>query len=177
MIRSGTDASMYTVAYAGAEGLFGINLWPQMDPSRFALLPDVNFYEFIPLRDKDKEQPKTLFMEQVRIRTYSCTKARLTSYLLGPCRATKPFKNVAVGMEPRLRTGDNHGSQLESLPSRYLQGRIFGITYRAAHHFATVFLLLLFEDKFFVEPNKTPFSSRRYRPSGGFLQRDSCGRV
>ncbi|GAU92548.1 hypothetical protein RvY_04615 [Ramazzottius varieornatus] len=91
------DASMYTVAYAGAEGLFGINLWPQMYPSRFALLPDVNFYEFIPLRDKDKEQPKTLFMEQLEwnhdYELVITTAANLNRYRLGDIVRVVDFYN------------------------------------------------------------------------------------
>lgn len=43
-----------------------INFWPHIQKSRFALLPEMFFYEFIPLERASDDEPETVFMDEVR---------------------------------------------------------------------------------------------------------------
>lgn len=56
---------IYSPLYAASEGLIGINIWPDQKPSRYLLVPQTLFYEFIPIENSLEDQPKTCFIDQV----------------------------------------------------------------------------------------------------------------
>lgn len=56
----------YSPVYAAAEGLIGVNLWPERSERYYLLCPQSMFYEFIPVNLCEEEQPQTLFMEEVK---------------------------------------------------------------------------------------------------------------
>uniref|UniRef100_T1IPJ3 GH3 domain-containing protein n=1 Tax=Strigamia maritima TaxID=126957 RepID=T1IPJ3_STRMM len=58
--------SHYSPLYAATEGLIGINIWPLEEHAMYLLVPRSVFYEFIRIDDSDKEQPETLFTEEVK---------------------------------------------------------------------------------------------------------------
>ncbi|KAK6173155.1 hypothetical protein SNE40_016664 [Patella caerulea] len=60
------DIPIYSPIYAATEGLLGVNIWPKQLPSRYLLIPTVQFFEFIPLCDCDQDQPKTFLMHEVK---------------------------------------------------------------------------------------------------------------
>ena len=43
------------------------------DLEEYTMVPNVQFLEFIPIEDMEEQQPKTLFMEQVKIITLTHT--------------------------------------------------------------------------------------------------------
>ncbi|KAJ8297381.1 hypothetical protein KUTeg_023912 [Tegillarca granosa] len=57
---------IYSPIYSASEGLIGLNIWPNEKPSRYLLLPETLFYEFIPIENTVMEQPKPLFLEEVK---------------------------------------------------------------------------------------------------------------
>ena len=61
---------IYSPLYAASEGLLGINIWPLERPSRYLLQPNSMFFELIPIEQCEEEQPKTVFLEEVRIVSY-----------------------------------------------------------------------------------------------------------
>lgn len=58
---------IYSPLYAASEGLIGINIWPDQKPSRYLLVPQTLFYEFIPIENSLEDQPKTLLIDQVKV--------------------------------------------------------------------------------------------------------------
>ncbi|XP_078280627.1 GH3 domain-containing protein isoform X2 [Rhinoraja longicauda] len=56
----------YSPVYAAAEGLIGVNLWPERRERHYLLCPQSMFYEFIPVNLCEEEQPRTLFLEEVK---------------------------------------------------------------------------------------------------------------
>lgn len=57
--------TIYSCLYGATEGLLGINIWPESRTARYLVVPTSMFYEFIPKEDCDKDQPPTLFVDQV----------------------------------------------------------------------------------------------------------------
>ena len=56
----------YVETYNASEGFFGIQ--DQSDSDEMLLMLDYGiFYEFIPIEESDKEQPKTLLLDQVEL--------------------------------------------------------------------------------------------------------------
>ncbi|XP_072015309.1 uncharacterized protein [Amphiura filiformis] len=51
-------------AYSSTEGDYGINLW--YDEDKYALLPSLCIYEFIPVKNIDEADPKTLLLDEVK---------------------------------------------------------------------------------------------------------------
>jgi len=51
--------------YAGSEGLYGVSLLPHGD-NGIQLLPHINYFEFIPEKDIDKEDPKVIPLSEVK---------------------------------------------------------------------------------------------------------------
>ena len=65
-----TEKHLSGVAHASflhiaTEGLVGVNVSTGERPQYYTLLPHVNFYEFIPVKDVEKKQPQTVTLEQV----------------------------------------------------------------------------------------------------------------
>ena len=51
--------------YAGSEGLYGVSLLPSGD-NGIQMLPHINYFEFIPEKDIDKEDPKVIPLSEVK---------------------------------------------------------------------------------------------------------------
>jgi len=51
--------------YAGSEGLYGTTLWSDTN-NGIQLLPHINYFEFIPESDIDKEEPRVIPLSEVR---------------------------------------------------------------------------------------------------------------
>ncbi|OQV13545.1 putative Indole-3-acetic acid-amido synthetase GH3.17 [Hypsibius exemplaris] len=57
---------LYSVCMVATEtGFVGTNLWPTKDPQQYILIPQLHFYEFLPVELKDNAKVKTVFMDQV----------------------------------------------------------------------------------------------------------------
>ena len=62
-----------SLVHAGSEGFYGVNVAAAEDEepkslgpnSRYTVLPQLGFYEFVPLADVEQTQPATLFADQV----------------------------------------------------------------------------------------------------------------
>ncbi|ESP00098.1 hypothetical protein LOTGIDRAFT_206174 [Lottia gigantea] len=100
---------LYSPIYAATEGLLGINIWPREYPSKYMLIPTVQFYEFIPIADCDLDQPDTLLMNQVKegesyelvITNPTC----LYRYRFGDVVRVKQFYNQCPVIEFLYRQG------------------------------------------------------------------------
>jgi len=65
----------YSLIHAASEGFFGVNVAAADDDgpkslgpnSRYSVLPQLGFYEFIALADVDQAQPPTVFADQVSL--------------------------------------------------------------------------------------------------------------
>lgn len=51
---------MYSPLYGATEGLLGVNLWPKEEKALYLMVPDAQFFEFIPIENSDEDQPKVL---------------------------------------------------------------------------------------------------------------------
>ena len=49
---------MYSPLYGATEGLLGVNLWPKEKKPLYLMVPDAQFYEFIPIEYTDQDQPE-----------------------------------------------------------------------------------------------------------------------
>ena len=58
---------IYSPLYGATEGLLGLNINPRQSNREYLLLPRAMFFEFIPIEHSEEDQPKTLFMDQVKI--------------------------------------------------------------------------------------------------------------
>lgn len=56
---------IYSPVYAATEGTIGIN--PYIKKIRYVVIPDTVFYEFIPFEEIDKENPKTLLINEINV--------------------------------------------------------------------------------------------------------------
>ena len=61
----GKSTSLYSYAYFATESILGVNMWPTEYISAYALLPEVNLYEFIPLDQADSPNPTVLLADEV----------------------------------------------------------------------------------------------------------------
>ncbi|XP_072021511.1 uncharacterized protein [Amphiura filiformis] len=59
--------TLYGHLYASSEGIIAINLWPDIMEERYALFPDIMFYEFIPEDIRDRDQPETKLIHELQI--------------------------------------------------------------------------------------------------------------
>uniref|UniRef100_A0A1A8N5H1 GH3 domain containing n=3 Tax=Nothobranchius TaxID=28779 RepID=A0A1A8N5H1_9TELE len=68
MLRKGycQGVPFYSPLYAAAEGLIGVNLWPDKPARQYLLCPRSMFFEFLPESSLDEESPQTLLMEEVK---------------------------------------------------------------------------------------------------------------
>ncbi|XP_069490568.1 GH3 domain-containing protein isoform X2 [Ambystoma mexicanum] len=57
---------VYSPMYAAAEGLIGVNLWPEKSERHYLLCPRSMFCEFIPMGVCEEAQPLTLAMHEVK---------------------------------------------------------------------------------------------------------------
>jgi len=77
-----------SLTHAASEGLYGVNVAAAEDEepkslgpnSRYTVLPQLGFYEFIPLADVEQTQPATLFADQVSLLPFKWTLRRRLSY-------------------------------------------------------------------------------------------------
>lgn len=56
---------IYSPCYAASEGTVGIN--PYVIKTRYVIIPDTVFYEFIPIGEFDKKKPRTLSPDELQI--------------------------------------------------------------------------------------------------------------
>ena len=56
---------IYSPVYAATEGTIGIN--PYIKKIRYVIIPDTVFYEFIPFKEIDKNNPKTLLINELNV--------------------------------------------------------------------------------------------------------------
>lgn len=56
---------IYSPVYAATEGTIGIN--PYIKNVRYVVIPDTVFYEFIPFEEIDKDNPKTLLINELKV--------------------------------------------------------------------------------------------------------------
>lgn len=56
---------IYSPAYAATEATIGIN--PYIKKIRYVIIPDTVFYEFIPFKEIDKENPNTLLINELKV--------------------------------------------------------------------------------------------------------------
>ena len=56
---------IYSPAYSATEAMMGIN--PYVTKIRYVIIPDTVFYEFIPVEDSDKANPKTYLIDELKI--------------------------------------------------------------------------------------------------------------
>ena len=61
----GKSTSLYSYGYITTESILGVNVWPKEYISAYALLPQVNLYEFIPLDQADSPNPTVLLADEV----------------------------------------------------------------------------------------------------------------
>ena len=60
-----SGVTIYSPVYAATEGLMGINLDPSTPIAEYVLVPNVMFFEFIPVEHSEEEKPETQLMSQV----------------------------------------------------------------------------------------------------------------
>ena len=58
---------MLTLAHAGSESIYGINISESVDDYSYALAYNNAFFEFIPEKQCDKENPQALLAHQVTL--------------------------------------------------------------------------------------------------------------
>lgn len=56
---------IYSPAYGSTEGMIGIN--PYIEHIRYVVIPDTVFYEFIPVNESDKKDPKTYCINELKV--------------------------------------------------------------------------------------------------------------
>jgi len=59
------EVPTYSPIYGASEGLLGVNLFPDRPDSRYCLIPDAQFFEFIPQENMDDENPQTKLLHEV----------------------------------------------------------------------------------------------------------------
>lgn len=60
-----SDIPICSIAYAASEGFIGVN--PYCNKIEYIIVPDSCFYEFIKLSDIDKHDPKTYFINELKL--------------------------------------------------------------------------------------------------------------
>ncbi|CAM2076675.1 MULTISPECIES: GH3 auxin-responsive promoter family protein [Clostridia] len=56
---------IYSPAYASTEAMIGIN--PYISKIRYVIIPDTVFYEFIPVKESNKENPQTYCIDELKV--------------------------------------------------------------------------------------------------------------
>lgn len=56
---------IYSPAYASTEAMIGIN--PYISKIRYVIIPDTAFYEFIPIKESNKENPKAYCIDELKV--------------------------------------------------------------------------------------------------------------
>lgn len=56
---------IYSPAYASTEAIIGIN--PYISKIRYVIIPDTVFYEFIPVKESNKENPQTYCIDELKV--------------------------------------------------------------------------------------------------------------
>ncbi|XP_069131283.1 GH3 domain-containing protein-like isoform X5 [Argopecten irradians] len=100
---------LYSPLYAASEGLLGVNIWPQEQPSRYLLAPKSMFFEFIPVEKSEESQPTTYFMDQVEkgsvYELVITTASGLMRYRFGDVVKVVDFYNQCPVIEFMYRQG------------------------------------------------------------------------
>ncbi|XP_076032926.1 uncharacterized protein LOC143020396 isoform X2 [Oratosquilla oratoria] len=105
----GRGVSLYSPIYGATEGLLGINLWPEQEESKYALIPRTMFYEFIPVNKSTEDQPQTLMSNQVKEgETYELVVSNnsgLYRYRIGDVVKVESFYNTIPVIKFMYRQG------------------------------------------------------------------------
>ncbi|XP_055340898.1 uncharacterized protein LOC129589979 [Paramacrobiotus metropolitanus] len=103
------DIKPFNPWFIGSEGFYGLNLWPNRLPAVYLIWPYNIFYEFIPFENVEEEQPKTVFMDQVKAgeeyELVLTTHAGLYRYRLGDIIRVVDFYGQCPIVEFLYRTG------------------------------------------------------------------------
>lgn len=95
------NTPIYSPCYAASEGTMGIN--PYVIKTRYVIIPDTVFYEFIPIGEFDKKKPRTLSPDELEIgQSYEIvitTYAGLYRYRLGDVVKVVGFYNNSPEVE------------------------------------------------------------------------------
>lgn len=95
------NTPIYSPCYAASEGIIGIN--PYASKIRYVVIPDTVFYEFIPLGEFDKKNPRTLCSDELEIgKSYELvitTYTGLYRYRLGDVVKVVDFYNNSPEIE------------------------------------------------------------------------------
>ncbi|XP_063315034.1 GH3 domain-containing protein [Pelobates fuscus] len=93
----------YSPTYCSAEGLIGVNLWPENAAPRYVLCPRSALFEFIPLGMCKEEQPDTVCLQDVQVgEAYELVltnRAGLCRYRLGDVVRVADFHNHSPILE------------------------------------------------------------------------------
>ncbi|OQV17715.1 putative Jasmonic acid-amido synthetase JAR1 [Hypsibius exemplaris] len=105
------DILLYSASVVATEGFMALNMWPYNKTPRYALIPKLHFYEFIPIDLTGEAQPGTLLMDQVEIgHDYEIviTSANgFNRYRIGDVVRVVGFYNQIPLVEFRHRAGAN----------------------------------------------------------------------
>ena len=64
---SGESLSLFSFFYVSSEAVLGVNKWPHKHISAYALLPESNFYEFIPMDETESPDPEVLLADEIKV--------------------------------------------------------------------------------------------------------------
>ncbi len=95
------NITIYSPCYAASEGTMGIN--PYVLKTRYVIIPDTVFYEFIPIEEFDKKNPRTFSSQELEVgKSYEIvitTYAGLYRYKLGDVVKVVGFYNNSPEVE------------------------------------------------------------------------------
>ncbi|XP_068741606.1 uncharacterized protein [Montipora capricornis] len=110
--------------YGATEGLIGVNLWPLEKKPCYVLVPRSMFFEFIPLEQSHKEQPQTLFGEELKVghlyELVITTLSGLCRYRIGDVIKVVRFHNECPVIEFQYRKGQILNMRYEKMTETML---------------------------------------------------------
>lgn len=109
----------YSPIYGASEGLLGVNLYPDRDESLYCLIPDAQFFEFIPQANMDDKSPETLLLHQLKkdgvYEVVVTNGSGLYRYRMGDVIKVREFFNELPVIEFQYRQGqilNLHGEKI-----------------------------------------------------------------
>jgi len=113
------DVPTYSPIYGASEGLLGVNLYPDRQESLYCLIPDAQFFEFIPQAEIEKESPQTLLLHQLKkdevYEIVVTNGSGLYRYRMGDVIKVKEFFNELPVIQFQYRQGqvlNLHGEKM-----------------------------------------------------------------
>jgi len=109
----------YSPIYGATEGLLGVNLYPDRSESLYCLIPDAQFFEFIPQANMDDISPDTLLLHQLQkdgvYEVVVTNGSGLYRYRMGDVIKVREFFNEIPVIEFQYRQGqilNLHGEKI-----------------------------------------------------------------